>query len=417
MRASLTLLGIAFLVSGATACGGVEYGLAPETDERLVPTDDLGDGAGYLAWEIPSSAASSTGTTPSTSSPQRAVPDAPPADLRVERFAIGPAPTPVADFLFVVDDSVSMRRVMSKFRRGVSSLTRQGAFPSGSRIAVLNTTPADPDDPTSPHPVVPPVGDDDLSPGFQSLVTAQRIAAYKAVALPHFARQFPYTGCEAWFSPEARGADGAPCVVAHMKTPHLHKRAEAGLVALRQWLEATEGTPRFRSGAAVNVVFISDTHDPGIPPHAREKLGDLAEALDAERPDFAELDSLVNEPVAAFRVHAIAPETACGEAWSEPTYFDVVDAAGGVRADVCTTRDYSDFIQQIARDGSIRQRTVLRLGYPAAQIESVEVEGHEVRWHETEDPQAITLLGDPPSHIQSARVTYVPASRPPTRSR
>ncbi|MES2642860.1 MAG: hypothetical protein V4850_25475 [Myxococcota bacterium] len=384
---------LAVVLASLVGCAGSEYGLAADgltATDGLAPTDDLGGGAAFAAWAL--------GTTPDltpTASPH----------TRVEAFALGPSPTPVADFLFVIDDSISMRAVMDTFAAGIGSLTRPGVFPSGSRLAVLNTTPGDPTDLSVPHPVVPPKGADDVAPGFLALVDGVRIEAYRAVAPKRYARRYGMDGCEAWFAPDEVNAQGAPCLRAHAQIPLLPGRAEAGLVALAQWLDASD-TPRFRAGAAVNVVVISDTHDPGLAPARLAAFGADGQDLVDARPDFAALVALVDEPVAAFRVHAIAPTTGCTEPWGYPTYFDVVADAGGVAADICTTADYAPVIAAIARAGSVRQAPVLRLGYPAAQVEGVAGVDGPIGWSATDDPQAIVLDGALPASMRQVRVRY-----------
>lgn len=368
------------------ACAS-EYGLSPMEDPTvgLVPTDDLGDGAAFFAWEAPSPG----GTR-----------------QRVEDFALGATPIPVADYLFVIDESVSMRHVMNHVRKGFASLRRKDVFPTGARVAVLYTTPADPTDLTEPYPALDRLGADALVPGFLDLVDGPRIAAYVAAAPEKYAKRYKHPGCGAWFTPTEDNAEGTSCLQAALQEPLLPGRFEAGLVALGQWLDKTAGTPRFRSGAAVNVIFVSDTHDPGADTDQDRKHPDAAADLEAERPDLADLRARVTEPVSAFRIHAIAPRKFCGEHWDTPSYFDVVDQSGGVEADVCTTDDYRPILQAIGLEGSVRQTTVIRLGYSAAGIDSVTVGDEAVAWEPTDDPQAIEIAGSIPTSVKRVRVAY-----------
>ncbi len=364
---------------------------AVDYEVNLVPAD-LGDGAAYAAWEEPAVLDASVSAAPRV------------GRVREEAFALGPTPDPVADFLFIIDDSVSMRKILTSFQAGIASLTKRGVFPSGSRLAVMNTTPSDFDDPRWPHPAAVPNGADDVAPGFQHLIDATRIAAYRKQADGRFGNRYRRPGCDAWFAPGAKDRTGSPCLFAHTQIPLLDGRPEAGLIALRQWLEATAGEPRFRAGAAVNVVFISDTHDPGVSPRRRAALGEVAEELFDARPTVAELSALVDEPVAAFRLHAIAPTTLCGETWEEPTYFDATLASGGVIADSCVVEDYAPVIDAIAKAGSIRQRGVLRLGVPGI-VASVEIGGEPVGWTQV-DGQAVEVHGALPESVRDVRVRY-----------
>lgn len=395
------------------ACAAPEYALGTvdpfAVDPALAPTADLGDGGAFAAWSAPvvdvaaPTDAPRTADSPRTPSRHGAAP-APDVE-REEAFAVGPGPSPVADYLLVLDDSTSMRKALARLDAGLTSLLAPGVFPSGSRIAVLNTTPSDPDDPATPHPAVASAGADDLAPGFGRLVDAVGIAAYRKEAPRRYAREYAAAGCAAWFGPDDVDRDGVPCLFAHTRVPFLPKRAEAGLVALRQWLERPD-RPRFRAGASVNVLFISDTHDPGLSPEGLAARGEDGADLLALQPDYALLRALVTEPVAGFRVHALAPETECGERWAQASYFDVADASDGVRADFCTTEDYAAVIGSIARAGSVPQEPVLRLGHPAAEV--VEVRGADgpLAWSPTDDPQAIALAGELPERPTRVHVRY-----------
>ncbi|MDP6935444.1 MAG: hypothetical protein QGG40_21160, partial [Myxococcota bacterium] len=81
-------------------------------------------------------------------------------ELEFDRtFSFGDgARTPVADYLFVVDDSVSMEMVLDKFRAGFVALADSDVFPEDARIGVMNTTPADYETLRAPHAAVRKVG-------------------------------------------------------------------------------------------------------------------------------------------------------------------------------------------------------------------------------------------------------------------
>jgi len=362
-------------------CMTSDYGLNPAVDDPdFLPTEDLGEGAAIAAWE--------------RSTPHGA--DEPP--VREELFVAGIAtPTAVADYLFVIDESVSMRKVMSQFRRGIRSLLRPGVFPRAARLAVMNTTPADPDDLTRPHPATRAIPGERDAPGFLRLIDHTGLAHYREVAPDDLARRYPLAGCTDWFTPRQRNDQGRPCLKAHTQIARTPVGAEAGLVALSQWLEKTAGTARFRPGAAVNVVFISDTHDPGI---NSADLRDLKPTLD-ELLDLIEADDVV----ASFRLHAIAPDSDCSESWQEPTYFQVAAESDGVTADVCTITDYASVIGEIARTGAFIQRPVFALGYPAADVLSVTLDGEAVEFS-VEADGAVVHLFDEPENSGVLRIRY-----------
>lgn len=411
------------------ACAGPDYALESLDDEALAAdgftaTDDLGDGGAYEAWERPAEAwehprplAASEAAAPAGDGPHPAEvgtgeAEAPAqgsgvdsdATVRVEVFAAAEGPTAVADYLFVLDESVSMIQILRQFRQGLRSLSRPGVFPRRARVAFMNMTPGDPEDLSQPHPAVRVTNNESLAPGFLHLVSEPRIRAFREASGARIQDRFPKEGCTSWFAPDATNAQGEPCLLAHAQISFARTRAEAGLVALEQWLSLAEEP--VRAGAAVNVIFISDTHDPGLPPRklARENPDDLA--LLEEQPDLAELESLLDLPVASFRLHAIAPESQCAEPFARQSYFEVAEASGGLIADVCTEVDYAGLVADIARTGATTDRSVLRLGHLPAGVAAVEIDGERVD-HSVVD-QAVLL---DPLDLEDAREIRVAYTR------
>ena len=273
------------------------------------------------------------------------------------------------DWLFVLDTSSSMGEVVGRVRTAFAGLAEEGVFPANSRVAVLSTTPASAAGSGHLHPAARKTRGANWEPGFGHLVTRERIAAYRLHAKPEHALGFPADGCGAWFAPTERNAADVACFLANTQIAGAAVRAEAGLTALGQWLASTPEP--FRPGAAVNVIFVSDTHDPGTD-HAD------AASLRAERPTANALRQLAEsaEPLAAFRLHAIAPATQCVEAWPDgPTYSDAAADSGGWTLDLCTATDYRPLIRQIAQDGALPDQPAFRLGVPAQEVTGVRVGG------------------------------------------
>ncbi len=345
----------------------------PTATSGFVTSDDLGDGAAFAAWERPATGLAAD--QPRQVSEPDAIESAPDME-RIEHFYVGDAPTPVADYLFVIDDSISMWKVLDRYRAGIAGMTEPGVFPSGARIAVMNTTPADPQDRATPHPDVLAVAGEAHLPGFLRLISRDRIRDYRQVVPGKLRRRFSQPGCSAWFAPDQSNTRGDPCLWAHSQIGLHHSRVEAGLIAVKQWLDETVGEQRFRDGAAVNVVFISDTHDPGVPPNQPERWDRL---LDLQ-PDLTDIAALIDEPIASLRVHAIAPEEECAERFDDPSYFRVARESGGVTADVCELTDYAPVIDAIAKTGARQQRPVVRLGFAPDRVEEVLLDGDPVDW-------------------------------------
>jgi hypothetical protein len=304
---------------------------------------------------------------------------------RVEEFSVGAgARTPVSDWLFVLDPSASMSAVIDRVQNAFGELAGEGIFPDEARVAVLYTTPMDPDRPGHLHPAARKTNGWRHEPGFGHLVSADRLTAFRFAA-PERADRLPDLGCGEWFTPTEADAEGRPCFVGNTQISGSVVRAEAGLTALSQWLESTNHP--FRAGAAVNVIFVSDTHDPGT---------DVPEAQDLvdHRPSVDELSALAerDQPLSAFRLHAIAPASQCVEKWAAgASYYDAAEQSGGWTVDLCTATDYRPLIRKIADEGSIPDQTVVALGRDAASIDEVTADGAAIGWSLSPDRRAIVL--------------------------
>lgn len=323
---------------------------------------------------------------------------------RHEVFAFGTdTQSPVADYLFVIDGSVSMNVVLDRVREGFAQLAAENPFPEKARIAVMSTLPADPARPGALHPAVKATPGLAKEPGFGRLVDAESIRRYRSLATPEVAARFAQDGCDAWFAPTDTNAAGVPCLVAHTQIGLAPVRAEAGLTALSQLLErsARNGRPVFRPGAAVNVIFVSDTHDPGLDPLEGSRLGDKAADLYEHQPGFADLRDriLATQAASSVRIHAMAPRTPCSESFTVPSYFEVTEAAGGESLDICADSDYAAFIRDVARKGAVPQAGVFPVGRPVDQITSVEVDGRPVSYTVVQDRVVLVPVAVPSGSV------------------
>ena len=325
------------------------------------------------------------------------------------------ATTAMADYLFVVDDS--MGNILDSFHRGFEALSKSDAFPAHARIAVMNMTPGDPDNLRRRHPVVPFRAHAVPSPGFLRLVDSDGIESFNRLA-PHspWAEPLDLGGCRAWFSPKENNAQGVPCLLAHTQLGLRRSRAEAGLIAFGQLLLKQRGTPIFREGAAVNVIFVSDTHGPGFglgePGSLMEESFDELKGI---QPNYAQLKRMVEgaQLVSSFRVHAIAPETECSEPWMDlldPVYFDVASEGGGVIADSCTTTDYSEVIRSIAELGAEIQSGVYPLSLvekgKKIEVESVLIGETKVSWTMSPSGRALVIDEEMASSKEEIKIRY-----------
>jgi hypothetical protein len=213
-------------------------------------------------------------------------------------------------------------------------------------------------------------------------------------------------GCQAWFAPDERNAQGIPCLLANTQIGLLPTRVEAGSVALKQLLDRSESPP-FRQGSAVNVVFVSDTHDPGfVPWRDDERLGEHFDELLEARPSFEDLRGLVQGDLASFQVHAIAPEGSCGETSYEEiglSYFELVEQGGGLALDFCSVEDWTPLIAEIAEGAGRLDEAMLVLESTPSELWSVRLDGADVGY--AWDERMVVLDAEPSAEVQ-AEVRY-----------
>jgi hypothetical protein len=298
--------------------------------------------------------------------------------VRADHFALGGASrSPLVDYLFVVDNSISMARLLPKVREGFKALAATPeAFGERARVGVMTTVPADPDFPGAVHPATQPVPGIELDPGFGHLVTGARIRDY-VTAMPRGRRTFAQPGCKGgWFSPNATSPRGVSCLEAHTQVSLAVVGVEAGITAFSQILDSESFA--FREGAAVNVIFVSDTHDPGI---------DISKPMGQKLVESRPLPEVLAERVlesygaSAFRFHAISPHSVCtGEDWTSigPVYREAAAATGGADIDICTTDDYRAIFDHIATVGAQAQQPVLVLEREPSEVVEVLLDGHPV---------------------------------------
>ena len=314
---------------------------------------------------------------------------------REEVFDMNPQMrTPVVDFLFVVDNSTSMGRIRDLVRSGLVGLYDDDPFPAEARIAVMSTIPANPADLNQLHPRVNDQGAQRFEPGFLKLVNQAGIERFRKEA-PMLGESFQFDGCEdAWFEPWQENDQGVPCMVAHTQISRTPVRVEAGLSAFQQFLQKREGQSTFREGAAVHVIFVSDTHSPGLSGglNRLERTG-----LEVDPITYGDLQQLVDADnmVRSFKVHAIAPATECVEEWAHlgPRYFNVATEAGGATLDICTAEDYSGFIRELVEQSDLVERPILSLGRPSAMVHQVLVDDQPVAFDVVGEGAAVRLKG------------------------
>ena len=304
--------------------------------------------------------------------------------IRLETFELKQGDqTQTIDYLFVLDNSPSMVSDLNRLRQGFRSI-REATFPKGSKLAVTYTQPADPDNPVTVFPYgsskrQQPTKAYNAEPGFLGLVDKKRIATYRNTTGANRSN-FSRKGCDKWFEPSAKNADGESCFDAHIQISEKGGLCEAGMVALDQLLKAKKGQPLFRSGTSLQVIFITDTEDPGCPKRA-PYLG-----LDKARPSTAALVRAfkANSKLESLTFHGAVPKSKCPpHSESSPFNFGKPYAAAirstkGIHVDMCTTIDYSQMIENIIISSKDKPAsTTFQLSKEVVQVDYVLVDGQK----------------------------------------
>lgn len=169
------------------------------------------------------------------------------------------------DILFVLDDSCSMATIAGSMASGFTSLAST-TYPGNTKMGLTYMAPAKVESDGSLNLSTPYHSNVPIeSAGFIKLVTKQSMNNY-VDAYPEHESYFPEQGCnDEWFSPDQKGDDGNSCLTAVSQLAPLCTGVEAGLVTLEQTLKSysIQGKRLFRENAFVNIIFVSDTHEPG----------------------------------------------------------------------------------------------------------------------------------------------------------
>ena len=285
------------------------------------------------------------------------------------RYGDGAA-APLVDYLFVLDNSCSMDEIRANVSSGFLSILGKNILPPRSKLGVMSTLIADDSSFSQTHTDISGYAEIAAEPGFLELVTAQSISDYQALNT-EYNTEWQLGGCDSgWFNPDEKSADGNYCLTAATQASMSCLGAEAGLHAVKQLIakNRANGTTMFRDGAVVNVIFVSDTHDPGTP----------SQALIDSRPSYTELAQDLDElqPTAGLRLHALAPAAVCTiEQMYDFSYYTAADASGGSKADSCNTLDYTSFMESMVETSKKAVRAVFTLAKPASMIQGVSING------------------------------------------
>jgi len=274
-----------------------------------------------------------------------------------------------SDFLLVVDNSSSMnphvQRVVESFAK-----IPPARFGGKAKIGVMTGMVSKTTDFSTLHEGINPYVGIELEPGYQSLVNAASIAAFKAGSAPvKYKNKYPLKGCNnGWTSPGEKNADGEDCLKAHLQLAAHGVGCEPNTYALKQAMDRAAGTRFFREGAFIHVIFVSDELNPGC----------ANVELQGNCPSADDLKSAItgNTKNLGMRFHGVVrPEPTTGN-YTKCAYQKVINPTGGKWVDLTDTtiQDYSALIETII-DSTHPSELIYKLPYKSAVVEAIVIDG------------------------------------------
>jgi hypothetical protein len=296
----------------------------------------------------------------------------------------------LVDYVLVLDNSSSMATALTNAKAGLGAVISKKIVHANARVGVMSTMPAQRSDLTKIHPAILvamaknggyPGGN--LEPGFLRLTAQAQLEAFKASpsVSPTLAARWSKDLCdEGFFSPYALHPAGYSCLEAAMQTSFQGVGVEDGILSFSQMIERLGTTKLFRDGAEVNVVFISDVHAPGMsstwkPKDHPDVAADLFDA--AKRPSYASIKAQIAKAndIEKLTFHGIVPPgyvEDCTESASEfglgLSYYELIDASGGLKQNVCVSSGYEDFFSNIVKNAQAKTTKALKLDTAKAAV-------------------------------------------------
>ncbi len=303
-----------------------------------------------------------------------------------------------ADVLFVLDESVSMNNIAAEVQAGFASIP-ESVYPTDTLMAVTNMAPAKYVDPSTDQ--------FDISqsffnlaqivdlPGFIRLINKASVDHYVAT---HGSPNYPKPACaQSWFKPQDKNSNGDYCLVAHSQISQERIGVEAGLIALDQLVKTHFGNSSrlFRKGALANVIFVSDTHDPG----KADYYGQPGGASDL--PSYTKLIQTVhslNDDLAGLKFHGVVPLPPAGSPELDGvttvgtipatieeskvaneylygfSYLPYIKNSGGIAIHP-VGNSWTSAIEQMVHEISTVQSPVLIAPYPVSEVIYLKVNG------------------------------------------
>ena len=283
-----------------------------------------------------------------------------------------------------------MGSIVDKLKLGFASIAETADFPIKSKVGVISTAVDEVSSSTS------------KKVGFKQLVTAAQIS--NSDRYSNSKRDHP--GCsEGWFSPNQKDSAGSYCLVSAIDFRLISTYYEAGLTSFNNFLEAQRGKNTFRTDTLLNVIFVSDTHDPGRGNDTAKKLLQRAKAYTTN--EFLSKANAVNK-VSGIKYHGIVPVPGKGRCGlesvvdSEYTYMKFIEETDGVVAE-CGLDNYSNFVTQMVGNSKFKSKIFKLPDGFNRKVTKVTVNGTEVSFKQSNNQGSI-MINDIPANVPTIDV-------------
>lgn len=283
------------------------------------------------------------------------------------------------DYLFVFDNSVSAKNILLKAGQAFQDIvqTNPNVFASDGKVAVMSTMISD-DTYKSTHAQIKKYDGIDKEPGFLDFVNKESLDRFREANQKVADKIYTKGMCEEkWFSPQSKvKSDGVEtetsCLQAALQSVASGVGAEAGAQAFQQILLKNKSQQIFRKEAILNVIFLSDTHDPGKP--------------NMKSPSFNANDlrnlAMESNQLIDVKFHALAPEKGVSsEKLYNKYYFTLVEQTDGQKLHVGDFDNYSSFMESMLLKAKESKVAKIPLNKLDAPIKSVKADGNEVNYN------------------------------------
>ena len=289
---------------------------------------------------------------------------------------------PKVDYVFVVDNSGSMDKMIKSVSRGFTEIAEKSLFPKDARIGVMTTT------------VTESSQNGAKIVGFQDLANKNQIA--KSRRSPEDKEKYP--GCNKFFAPTEKDAAGNYCLVSAVQFELFGTIIEAGITAFQRMVAGAK-KPVFRQNALVNVIFVSDTHEPG------NNNQSLIQALKSKTYEAIKKEVAANSDILGLRFHAIAPiDTACS---SEKTYnFSynrLVEASNGTKKN-CDTDEYASFMTEMVKGSVESEEISIDIPDNVSVVEKVTIAGEELEFKFEQEQGVLKIAANQSDYPEGGEV-------------